>query len=195
MKNRRILGLFMIGMFSALSAWATDPRTSFDTQVSQVVAKINREVQVDAEGSMLIADLVRREYGISEDELKWAIDHSVSWGEIVALAYIQATTGRSFAKLTREEEDARRDFWRYADNAEMDTGKMARSLQSFLKLAEKERNSRIFDRLRVTRRVQPMPDLGSGFGLFQEALDFRRIDLPRPTKIHTATGGSAKGGQ
>jgi hypothetical protein len=62
-------------------------------------------------------------------------------------------------------------------------------LESFLKRTEKERNSRIFHRLRVSRRIPPMPDLGSGFGLFQEALDFRRIDSPRPTKIHSVPGG------
>jgi hypothetical protein len=77
----------------------------------------------------------------------------------------------------------------------MTADKMARNLESFLKMAEKERNTRIFQRLRVSRRIQPMPDLGSGFGLFQEALDFRRIDVPRPTKDHTAVSGKAKGDQ
>src|SRR5438093_641894 len=38
-----------------------------------------------------------------------------------------------------------------------------------------------------------LADLGSGFGLFQEALDFRHIDSPRPTKIHDVPGDLAKG--
>jgi hypothetical protein len=57
---------------------------------------------------------------------------------------------------------------------------------------EHERNSRIFDKLRASRKVHPLPDLGSGFGLFQEALDFRRIDSS-PTKLHPVAGGLAKG--
>jgi hypothetical protein len=70
---------------------------------------------------------------------------------------------------------------------------MAHSLERFLKRTERERNSRIFDRLRASRRIHPLPDLGSGFGLFQEALDFRRIDSPRPTKIHDGPGVVTKG--
>ena len=54
---------------------------------------------------------------------------------------------------------------------------MARWFEGFQKRAEHERNTRIFDRLRASRKVHPMPDLGSGFGLFQEALDFRHIDI------------------
>jgi hypothetical protein len=107
------------------------------------------------------------------------------------LAYIQATTGKSFAEMNRE--DARSNFYAYAEKAGMSCEKMARSLEGFLKRAERERNSRIFDRLRGSRRVHPMPDLGSGFGLFQEALDFRRIDSQRPTKIHDVAGELAKG--
>jgi hypothetical protein len=70
---------------------------------------------------------------------------------------------------------------------------MAHWFEGFQKRVERERNSRIFDRLRASRRVHPLPDLGSGFGLFQEALDFRRIDSPRPTKIHDQAGELAKG--
>ena len=91
------------------------------------------------------------------------------------------------------QEDAQRDFWSYAENAGMSCEKMTRSLESFTRLAEKERNSRIFDRLRASRRVHALPDLGSGFGLFQEALDFRRIELPRPTKVHDGPGLLTKG--
>jgi hypothetical protein len=67
----------------------------------------------------------------------------------------------------------------------MSADKMVNSLDRFLTRVEKERNSRIFDRLRSSRRVLRMPDLGSGFGLFQEALDFRRLESARPTKNHT----------
>jgi hypothetical protein len=66
----------------------------------------------------------------------------------------------------------------------MSCEKMARALESFMKRAEKERNTRIFEKLRASRKVHPLPDLGSGFGLFQEALDFHRLESPSPTKIH-----------
>src|SRR5437867_2853827 len=85
-------------------------------------------------------------------------------------------------------------FWSYAEDAGMNCTKMANSLDSFLKRIERERNSRIFDSLRASRMVHPLPDLGNGFGLFQEALDFRRIDSPRgPTKIHDFPGELTKG--
>ena len=93
------------------------------------------------------------------------------------------------------QEDARRDFSAYAENAGMSFDKMAHSLEGFLKMTERERNSRIFDKLRASRKVHPLPDLGNGFGLFQEALDFRSIDSPRPTKVFTGPGELAKGGQ
>jgi hypothetical protein len=177
-----------------LALQASDPRTDFDTQLNHVIGKLNRETPVgDAEGSILLADLTRREFGTPDEELKWAIDRAMTWGEIVALSYIRATTGRSFEAMING--NARKDYWAYVEKAGMRPERMAHSLESFLKLAEKERNSRIFERLRVSRRVQAMPDLGSGFGLFQEALDFRRIDSPRPTKIHTVPGVLVKGGQ
>ena len=194
MKIRRIsLGLLAGILSASVVLRAADPRTEFEAQLSHVIAKLNQEAQGDREGPTLLAELIQREYGSRPGDLKWAVDHSVSWGEITAFAYIRATTGRSFEAMTKE--DARRDFWAYAESVGMSQQKMAHSLENFLKLAEKERNSRIFERLRASRRIQAMPDLGSGFGLFQEALDFRRIDAPRPTKIHTVVPGKAKGDQ
>src|SRR5207247_9992206 len=105
---------------------------------------------------------------------------------------IQAATGRSFAEMSRDQ--AQRDFWSYAEDAGMNCTKMANSLDSFLKRIERERNSRIFDSLRASRMVHPLPDLGNGFGLSMDALDFRRIDSPRgPTKIPDFTGDIHKG--
>ena len=90
------------------------------------------------------------------------------------------------------QEDARRNFWAYAEDVGMNCEKMTHWLEGFQKRAERERNSRIFDRLRASRKVHALPDLGSGFGLLQEALDFRGIDSPRPTKVHDVPGGLAK---
>ena len=158
---------------------------------STAILKLDREASMDAEGPMLLAYMLEKEFGTREEELMWSVDQKMSWGEIAALAYIQATTGKSFAEMNHE--DARRDFWTYAENAGMSREKMAHWLEGFQKRAERERNSRIFDRLRASRKVHPLPDLGSGFGLLQEALDFRRIDSPRPTKIHDIPGELAKG--
>jgi hypothetical protein len=173
-----------------VSSFASNEKTDFDAQLGNAIAKLNREVAVDSEGSMRIAELLAREYGAREEEMKSAAQSALSWGEIAVFAYIQATTGRSFDEMIHE--DARRDFWVYVEKAGMNYTKLADSLDQFIKQAEKERNSRIFERLRATRRVHRLPDLGSGFGLFQEALDFRRIDSPSPIKVHTDPGVRAK---
>ena len=184
-KHGALIGFLLIFAIQT-PAFSSMERAEFDQQLSVAIAKLNRDAGSDAEGREWIAGLIQSQYGTSPSELQWAGDKSLSLGETVLFAYIQATTGRSFEQIT--SENAQRDFWTYAENAGMNCDKMALSLTSFLKRAEKERNSRIFDRLRISRRIHPLPDLGSGFGLFQEALDFRRIDSPGPVKIHADTG-------
>ena len=110
-------------------------------------------------------------------------NRGLSWGSIAALAYIRATTGKSFSAL--DSEAVEKDLWAFADKSGMNADKMASSLSRLLKHVEEERNTRIFERVRASRRVSRMPDLGSGFGLLQETLDFRRLETPKPTKIHT----------
>jgi len=181
--RRTVLGLFLLTLVFGVPLFAGNEPPELSASLTNTIAKLDREPQ--------LSDLIRRQYGTSEEELQWASEHSLSWGEIAALAYIQATTGKSFAEMTAQ--NAPRDFWTYAENAGMSCEKMAHALESFMKRAERERNSRIFDRLRASRRIYPSPDLGSGFGLFQEALDFRHLDLPQPTKIHAGSGVLAKG--
>ena len=178
-----ILGLLLVTLVYGVPLFAAKNRPPSSVLFANAIAKLDNEPQ--------LAQLIQKEYGTRDEELRWAAERSLSWGEIVALAYIQATTGRTFAEMT--EHDARQDFWTYAENAGMSCEKMARSLENFLKRAEKERNSRIFDQLRASRRINALPDLGSGFGLFQEALDFRHLDQPQPTKTHTGAGVLAKG--
>ena len=189
--RRTFLGLLFVTLAYGVPLFAGNERPELNVELTNAIARLDREASLDAEGPVRLADLIQKEYGTRQEELKWAAEQSLGWGEITTLAYIQATTGRSFAEMT--QENARYDFWAYAGNAGMSCEKMAHSLEGFLKRAERERNSRIFDRLRASRRVHPLPDLGSGFGLFQEALDFRRIDSPRPTKIHDGAGVLAKG--
>jgi hypothetical protein len=190
MIRRTLLGLLLAALAFGVPLYGAGSESQ-ELNVANAISKLDREALLDSEGPMLLADLLEKEFGTPEEELRWGIDQKMNWGEITALAYIQATTGKSFAKMN--QEDARRNFWAYAENAGMSCEKMAHWLEGFQKRAERERNSRIFDRLRSSRKVHPLPDLGSGFGLLQEALDFRRIDSPRPTKIHDIPGELAKG--
>jgi len=192
MIRRTFLGLLLTVLAFGSPLLAAGRRSpELNVVLSNAISKLDREATIDAESPMLIADLLEAEFSTQEEELKWSMDQKLSWGAISALAYIHATTGKSFAEMN--QEDARRDFWSYAENAGMSCEKMAHWLNGFQQRVERERNSRIFDRLRSSRKVHPLPDLGSGFGLFQEALDFRRIDSPRPTKIHDIPGDLAKG--
>ena len=160
--------------------------------MTTAITGLDHEASVDHESPMLVASLIQKEYGTRQDELKWALEQKLNWGQITALAYIQATTGKTFAEMSRE--NAPKDFWSYAENSGMNCTKMAHSLDVFLKRVERERNSRIFDSLRASRRVHALPDLGSGFGLVQEGLDFHRVDSPSVNKIHDLPGsGLAKG--
>src|SRR5215468_7792807 len=193
------IGRTFLGLLFAALGWGSTavasgrPTPAPAAALTNVIARLDREASIDSDGGMLMADLIEKAYGTREDELKWGLDQKVGWGDMTALAYIQATTGKSFEEMI--QESARRDFYSYAENAGMSCEKMLRSLDDFLRRAERERNTRIFERLRASRRVYPMPDLGNGFGLFQEALDFRHIDIPQPTKIHGLPGELAKGGQ
>jgi hypothetical protein len=191
MMPKTLLGLIVATLAFGGSLFAGAGKPDLPVVLSNALSRLDHEAVADAEGPMLVADLLEKEFGTREDELKWGVDQNMSWGEIAALAYIQATTGKSFVQMN--QEDARRNFWTYAENAGMSCEKMAHWLEGFQKRVERERNSRIFDKLRASRKVHPLPDLGSGFGLFQEALDFRRIDSPRPVKIHDVGGDLAKG--
>jgi len=194
MRIGTFLGLLFVVLAFGVPVFASGTsNTELNAALSKAITKLDREASLNAEGPMLLASLIEKEYGTREEELKWGMDQKLSWGEITALAYIQRTTGKSFAQMN--QEDARRDFLAYAENAGMSFDKMAHSIEGFLKMTERERNSRIFDKLRASRKVHPLPDLGNGFGLFQEALDFRSIDSPRPTKVFTGPGELAKGGQ
>jgi hypothetical protein len=191
MITKTVFSLLIAAVAFGAPVFAASGSTELSVVLSNTLSKLDRETAKGADGPALLADLLHIEFGTSAEELQWAMDHNMSWGEIAALAYIQATTGKSFADM--DKEDARRNFWAYAENAGMSCEKMAHWFEGFHKRVERERNTRIFDRLRASRRVHPLPDLGSGFGLFQEALDFRRIDLPRPTKVHDLSGALAKG--
>src|SRR5262245_18575287 len=78
---------------------AAGPQADVATQLSRVMSRLNHEAQADADGPALLSELIQREYGTGTADLKWAVDHSVSWGQIAALAYIRATTGRTFEAI------------------------------------------------------------------------------------------------
>jgi hypothetical protein len=191
MISRTFLGLLVSALAFAGPLFAASGGAEGSEVLANALAQLDRTASMDSQGPVLIAELLQKEFGTREDEMRWAMDQNMNWGEIAAMAYIQATTGRSFADMY--QQDARRNFWAYAENAGMSCDKMANWFEGFRKRVTREQNSRIFDRLRVSRRVHALPDLGSGFGLFQEALDFRRLDAPRPTKVHDVNGELAKG--
>jgi hypothetical protein len=189
---RAFLGLSLAGLVWSAPLFGAGARSPEPSVVlTGAITNLDREASIDAQSPMLVAYLIEKEYGTSETELKWALDQKLKWGQIAALAYIQATTGKTFAEMS--SENAIQDFWSYVESAGMNTTKMAHSLDSFVKRVERDRNSQIFDRLRASRKVYPLPDLGNGFGLFQEALDFRRIESPYVDKIHDVPGELSKG--
>jgi len=175
-----LVALISVLTVSPLLAEAT--RAEFDTRMNTTMAKLNAEAAMPA-GAGIVGESIRREYDAPVEELQWALDRGLSWGSIATLAYIRATTGEDFAAL--EGAAVEKDLWAYAEKAGMNADKMAASMSRLLKRVEEERNTRIFEKVRASRRVSRMPDLGSGFGLLQETLDFRRLEAPRPTKIHT----------
>ena len=180
----RNICIVLVTLMMVVPSFGAPPRAEFDAHVGNVIAKLNREA-LNADGAMRLAGLIQSEYGTSIEDLRWALEHEFSWGQIVTFAYIQATNGRSFLEL--KEQLAASDYWSYAEKAGMNSTKMLRSLEQFSKRVERERNSRIFEQIRNNRTVARTPDVGSGFGLFQDALDFRRIqDDLRPSK--TVTG-------
>src|SRR5262245_48269834 len=110
--------------FPLLAAGGSGPATS--VVLTNALAKLDREASMGADGPMVLTGLIEKEFGTPREELEWGIAHKLTWGEITALAYIQATTGKSFAAMN--QEDARRNFWSYAENAGMNREKMARSI-------------------------------------------------------------------
>ena len=187
------IGTLFLTLVVSASVFATDDVTGFETKVGQTAEDLDAEVATARYLPAVFQEMLRNEYGTSQAEVRWALDQSFSWGRIAVLSYIQATTGRSFEELTAAQ--AHVDILGFTAKAEMSPDKMIGSLEGFRKRLRRERNSIIFDRLRMARRIEALPDLGSGFGLFQEALDFRRIDAPRPIKIHSGSAGLARGGK
>ena len=185
MKKSAILaGTLGLALVMSVSALAEDP--SFEERVRVVVDQLDADVQSDRGLAGLFAVMLGEEYGALQTEIRWALDKSLSWGGIAVLSYLQATTGRSFEELTGDE--AHTNVFAYVTRMEMSHDRMVRSLEYFARSAVEERNSRIFDRLRSSQRVAVLPDLGTGFGLFQEALDLRGVGPPSPTKIHSGRG-------
>ena len=161
---------------------ATDGDDSFEDLVRDVVRQLDADVNADRGFPGVLAVLIGTEYGIRQSELQWAADESMSWGHIAVLSYERATTGREFEELALA--GAHIDFAGFTATMEMSRDRMVISLEKLARMAVRERNSRIFDRLRSSRRFDVLPDLGSGFGLFQEALDFRLVGPPSPAKVH-----------
>src|SRR3990172_983007 len=131
--ERRIIFLGLLFLTLASPALAAGDLSVFDTELSNVISRLDREASTKAEGPARLTVLIQREYRTTGDELEWALENELSWGAIAAVAYIQATIGRSFAEIA---DGARTGWGYYVENAGMNQEKMARSLEKFLKLAE-----------------------------------------------------------
>src|SRR5437870_12243924 len=99
---------FFVFLFATLAygvplfgAGSTTPE--LNAVVTNAISRLDREASTSSGGSMLLADLIEKEFGTREEELQWGIDQKLSWGEITALAYVQATTGKSFAAMNQED--------------------------------------------------------------------------------------------
>jgi hypothetical protein len=179
--RRYVISLALMLVLGVSPALAEVTQAEFDAQVKGTVAKLNAEASAP-EGGNILGAMVQREYDTPAEEMQWALNRGLAWGSIAILAYIRATTGKSFSVL--DSEAVEKNLWAFVDNAGMNADKMALSLGQLLKRVEEERNTRIFEQVRLSRKVTRIPDLGSGFGLLQETLDFRRLETPRRTKIH-----------
>src|SRR2546425_2076337 len=110
MIRRTFLGLLMAALAFGVPLFAAGSGgPELNVVLSNAILKLDREASMDTEGPMLLADLIEKEFGTPKEELKWGVVQKMSWGEIAALAYIQATTGKSFADMN--QEDARQNFW------------------------------------------------------------------------------------
>ena len=79
MKFRRItLGLVVAILLVSVALLGSDPRIEFETQLNNVIARLNHEAEVDAAAPLLLSEVIQREYGTGVSDLKWALDHSVS---------------------------------------------------------------------------------------------------------------------
>ena len=93
--RRTFLGLLFATLVSGPVFASGRPKPEPNVVLGNVILKLDREASMDTEAQALLADLIGKEYGTHEDELKWGMDHRLAWGDITALAYIQATTGKS----------------------------------------------------------------------------------------------------
>jgi hypothetical protein len=170
-----------------------------DVRIARTVGQFNEDAAVDRAFAGILVELLGVEYRTPVSELRWAGDRvsgtaaggiaaggEFGWGDVAVLAYLQATTGWSFSDLI--EAGAHNDFPDFVDTMEMSHQRMAASFDALATQVIRERNSMIFDRIRSAPRSGGLEDLGAGFGLFQESLDFRQLDPPGPTKVHEGGG-------
>lgn len=159
--------------------------------MNAVLSKLDREAGGDPSAVVRAAELVRRTFGISAAEFRLATERSGSIGKMAALAYIRSSTGASFDELIRD--GVLDGLATYLEDAGLSGEKMSKAIESLTRRVREDRNTLIFERLRASRRVEAIPDVGSGFGLVQETLDFRNLDSAAPVKIHDVPGVRSKG--
>jgi hypothetical protein len=99
MITKTFIGLLLTTITFAAPLLASGGGTpELNVALSNAISKLDREAAKDAEGPMLLAVMLQKEFGTPGEELKWGMEQKIGWGDISALAYIQATTGKSFAR-------------------------------------------------------------------------------------------------
>ena len=173
-----------------------EPDRISDEGVRRIVRQFSTDGRVDRAFAGILVERLGLEYRTPVSELRWAAEQvtdtpaetgGFGWGDVAVLAYLQASTGWSFSELV--DVGAHKDFPFFVDTLEMSHQRMAASFETLADQVIRERNSMMFDRIRSAPRSGGLEDLGAGFGLFQESLDFRQLDPPGPTKVHEAGTG------
>src|SRR5262245_44431696 len=110
--DRRVVCAILASSLVVCTASAAVTRTQFDSGVSGTMAKLTKEAS-SIEGSALVGEMIQREYGAPVEEIIWARQHELTWGTIVAFAYVRATTGQSFEEL--EKLALASNLWDYVE--------------------------------------------------------------------------------
>src|SRR5262245_60475900 len=92
--GRCVLCAVVASCLAVATASAAVTQTEFDAGVKGMLAKVAKEAS-SVEGSALVGEIIQREYEAPVEEIVWARQHELSWGTIVAFAYVRATTGLS----------------------------------------------------------------------------------------------------
>src|SRR5262245_56074107 len=94
--------LILVVLFGILLLAVSSVNPEPGAVLTSAISRLDHEASNNNDGPLVFVYLIRKEYGTREEDLKWALDQKLNWGEITALSYIQATTGKSFVEMSRD---------------------------------------------------------------------------------------------